>query len=78
MNWRGKKFAMLKIMNDCYHKNYKNYDWLLFYEIDEYIHLYNFQNIKLFLNQAKFKKCQEIHFKSCEIAFNSKNRRHIT
>ena len=60
MNWRGKKFAMLKIMNDCYHKNYKYYDWLLFYEIDEYIHLYNFQNIKLFLNQAKFKKCQEI------------------
>ena len=61
MNWRGKKLAMLKIMNDCYHKNYKYYDWLLFYEIDEYIHLYDSKNIKLFLNKPKFKKCQEIY-----------------
>ena len=37
-----------------------NYDWLLFYEIDEYIHLHNY-NIKSFLNQEKFDGCQLIY-----------------
>ena len=39
---------------------YYNYDWLIFYEIDEYIHLYNYTNVKLFLNQSKFSNCQQI------------------
>ena len=60
LNWRGKYQAMYKIMNDCYNNNYNYYDWLIFYEIDEFIHLYNYNNIKLFLNQNKFKNCQEI------------------
>ena len=51
---------MMKIMNDCYNRNYNNYDWLIFYEIDEYIHLYNYKNVKLFLNQTKFANCEEI------------------
>ena len=61
LNWRGKYQAMMKIMNDCYQKNYNTYDWLIFYEIDEYIHLYNYNNVKLFLNQTKFNDCQEIY-----------------
>ena len=59
-NWRGKYQAMKRIMNDCYNQNNNNYDWLIFYEIDEYIHLYNYTNVKLFLNQAKFANCQQI------------------
>ena len=39
LNWRGKKDCMYTIMNDCYRNNYKKYDWLIFYEVDEYIHL---------------------------------------
>ena len=61
LNWRGRYKAMLSIMNDCYRKNYHNYDWLIFYEIDEYIHLYDYHNIKLFLNQTKFNNCQQIY-----------------
>lgn len=61
MNWRGKKKSLYHIMNDCYKKNYKNFDWIVFYEVDEYIHLKNYNNIKLYLNQEKFKKCQKIH-----------------
>ena len=61
MNWRGENEAMRRIMNDCYIKNYKYYDWLIFYEIDEFIFLHDFKNIKLFLNQKKFNKCQEIY-----------------
>ena len=48
-------------MNDCYHKNNKKYDWLLFYELDEFIHLSNYTNVKSFLNQKKFVKCQIIY-----------------
>ena len=48
------------MMNDCYKNNFKYYDWLIFYEIDEYIYLKNFKNIKDFLKQSKFYKCQRI------------------
>ena len=49
------------IMNDCYQKNYKTYNWLVFFEVDEYIHLRNFTNIKEYLNLDSFKNCQKIH-----------------
>ena len=48
-------------MNDCYKKKYLDYDWLIFYEIDEYIYLYDYENIKYFLNQSKFDNSQEIY-----------------
>ena len=60
INWRGKTSPLLDIMNDCYKNNMENYDWLLFYEIDEYIHLHNY-NIKSFLNQKKFEGCQLVY-----------------
>ena len=44
-------------MNDCYKHNYKNYNWLVFYELDEFIHLNYYSNIKYFLNENKFKSC---------------------
>ena len=59
-NWRGKTMAQFKIMNDCYRNNYKKYDWLIFYDIDEFIVLNNFNNIKEFLYQPKFHKCGRI------------------
>ena len=48
-------------MNDCYKNNYDKYDWLIFYDIDEYIHLKHYTNIKYFLNEKKFCKCQLIY-----------------
>ena len=60
INFRGKKHALYDMMNDCYKKNYFKYDWLIFYEIDEYIHLKNYSDIKKFLAEDKFKKCQTI------------------
>lgn len=61
INWRGKKLPQIKAMNDCYKRNYNNYDWFLFYDIDEYIHLKNYFNIKYFLNEKKFCNCQLIY-----------------
>ena len=59
INFRGKNRALYDMMNDCYKKNYMKYDWLIFYEIDEYIHLKN-KTIKTFLNDKCFRRCQII------------------
>jgi hypothetical protein len=48
-------------MNECYKRNYKKYDWLIFYELDEFIHLHNYTSIKTFLNEHRFKDCQIIY-----------------
>ena len=61
VNWRGKKIPQLKAMNDCYKKNYINYDWLIFYDIDEHISLIDYSNIKYFLNRKIFSHCQLIY-----------------
>ena len=49
-NWRGKRSPQLKILRHCYKNNYNKFDWLIFYDIDEYINLKNYTNIKDFLN----------------------------
>ena len=63
INYRGinKRAKQLLIYRDCYQNNYKNYDWLIFYDIDEFINLRNYSNIKNFLNQKKFSKCPSIY-----------------
>ena len=60
-DWRGKAKALMQMMNDCYQTNYQIYDWLIFYELDEYIHLSNYTNIKPFLNLPRFKHCEVIY-----------------
>ena len=61
LNWRGKKKKQINILNHCYKKNYKKFDWIIFYDIDEYINLRNYSNIKDFLNQKKFQNCKIIY-----------------
>ena len=60
INFRGIKFPQIKAFEDCRKKNFMNYDWLMFYDMDEYIFLRNFSNINDFLNQRIFDKCQRI------------------
>ena len=60
-NWRGTKKTQFIILDDCYRRNNDNYDWLFFYDIDEYIHLKNYTNIKKFLNEKKFQNCIKIY-----------------
>ena len=61
INYRGKISSQLNIFNDCYTKNNQLYNWLIFYDIDEFIHLHNYSNIKYFLNEKKFKKCNLVY-----------------
>ena len=61
LNWRGQNKTMLKIWKDCYLQTFKHFDWLLFYDLDEYIYLKNYRNIKPFLNEKKFENCSKIY-----------------
>ena len=60
-DWRGKYKILMNMMDDCYQRNNRNYDWLLFYETDEFLHLKNYTNIKKFLKEDKFDNCKKIH-----------------
>ena len=60
INYRGKIRALMEMMNDCYIRNYRYYDWLIFFEIDEYIYLKNVKNIKNFFRKSRFNKCERI------------------
>ena len=61
INFRGKIGKQLIMFEDCYKKNAMKYDWLIFYDIDEFINLKTIINIKDFLNQKKFSRCQSIY-----------------
>ena len=50
----------LKAYNDCYKRNNKLFDWLIFFDIDEFIYLKDFSDIKLFLNDKRFKNCERV------------------
>ena len=60
INFRGLVAAQLKEYQDCYKNNYKKYDWLIFFDMDEFIFLKNYKNIKKFLKKKIFDKCQRI------------------
>ena len=48
-NWRGEKNrTIIRVWEDCYLRNFKKFDWLLFYDLDEYIYLKDYESIKLF------------------------------
>ena len=40
-NYRGKIAPQLTVFEQCYNKYKKEYDWLIFFDIDEFIHLSN-------------------------------------
>ncbi len=60
INYRGRNKSQLIAMNDCYKKNYKDYNWLIFYDMDEFIYLKDYDNLKDFLNLPKFNNCEII------------------
>ena len=61
LNYRGKIAPHLKVMNDCYLRYYQIYDWLIFFDVDEFIHLSNYTNVKFYLQRDAFKKCEIIY-----------------
>ena len=51
----------LKAYKDCYEKNNLKYDWLSFFDIDEYLKIIP-SNLKIqnFLNNKRYKHCQNV------------------
>ena len=60
INYRGIQLPQKKALYDCYKKYNKNYDWIAFYDVDEFLEIINYTNINKFLSLTKFKKCQSI------------------
>ena len=59
INIRGYKNQQFASYKDCYGKNNIFYDWLSFFDFDEFLEL-NPKNttIQKFLNNKRYKKCQ--------------------
>ena len=61
INYRGFKAKQFQSYRDCYKNNNNKYDWLSFFDFDEFLVIKPF-NIKIqkFLGNNKFKKCEKI------------------
>ena len=57
---RGKISQQLTVYQDCLDNNKNEFDWIIFYDMDEFIYLKNINNIKQYLIKSKFEKCQAI------------------
>ena len=45
---------------DCYKKNNKKYDWLSFFDFDEFLEIKQNKTIQEFLDNERYKKCQNV------------------
>ena len=59
---RGLTAAQIPIYNYCYRKNKNKYDWIGFFDIDEYLYIEENKSIKNYLYEDSFNKCQSIFF----------------
>jgi len=72
INYRGLKGKQFSSYRDCYKKNNKKFDWLSFFDFDEFLELRaSYKKIQDFLGERRFKKCQNI--KINWIYYNNKN-----
>ena len=62
INYKGIKIPQIKAYNDCYKRYNKFYDWLIFFDVDEFIFLKNYNSLKSFLNRKRFEKCNRVEF----------------
>lgn len=73
-DWRGIKgtSTYYGIMDSCYQTYHDQYNWLIFYEIDEFLYLKNYKNIKSYLISNRFKKCESIQLNWVHMSDNNK------
>ena len=61
INYRGKISPQLKSYEDCYKNNMGLYDWFIFFDVDEFIYLKNYTDIKTFLKEKILKNVKEFN-----------------
>lgn len=66
LNYRGKHQSscetQVKAYNECYNGYGRKYDWIMFIDIDEFLTLEKFGNIKDFLSQKCFADAKAVRF----------------
>ena len=60
INIRGKKRVQIDSFNHCNRLNYQKYNWMIFFDIDEFLFLKNYTNAKDYLKGKRFEKCKAI------------------
>jgi len=79
INVRGKLKMQYPSANKCYNENKLIYNWFIFYDMDEFIHLTNVNNIKTYLSDIRFNHCnviylnQVVHTDNEQIYYNNKS-----
>ena len=61
IDYRGKIAPQMDIYDECYKKHKNDFNWFMFFDIDEFLHLKDYNNIKDFLDEKKFSKCKLIY-----------------
>ena len=62
IDFRGEKVAQMRAYQDCYDKHNKEYDWIAFFDIDEFLTFEDKStDIHSFLGQKKYLPFQVIH-----------------
>lgn len=59
-NWRGRKLAQIPAYNSCYNEFKDQYDWIGFWDIDEFLVFEKEKTIDEFLSKEIFKNIQSI------------------
>ena len=57
---RGLGKIQIAAYNYCFEKNYNLYDWISFFDIDEFLYIKNNLNINNYIYNERFQKCQSI------------------
>ena len=73
IDWRGVKgtSTYYAIMDSCYQTYHDIYDWMIFYELDEFLYLKNYKYIKSYLINKKFDKCESIQLNWVHMSDNN-------
>jgi hypothetical protein len=60
-NFRGIKNSQMRAYNEMYKKYRFEYDYVMFFDVDEFLNLNKYKNIHYFLRDKKYYKCEVIH-----------------
>ena len=60
INYRGFYKPQKQAYKNCYNINKYKYNWIAFFDVDEYLYILNYSNINIFLSSEKFNNCTSL------------------
>lgn len=72
IDYRGKKICQLEAYNNCYEECGENYDWLMFFDCDEFLELNEYKSINEYLSEDFIKEYDMIHINWLTFGDNNK------